>query len=75
MVHCADVIDNLGHVIRQRAGPWVEFEYQHVLERAAGAFDCRALDCLAPYVHGNEQVGVGKDLRCAVETSDRLVGL
>ena len=75
MVHGADVVDDLDDVNRELGAGRIELEPQDVVQRALRAFDLGAEDGLLPDVHGDEEIGIGKGRRYAVEPANRLIGL
>jgi hypothetical protein len=69
MVHRADIVDDLLDVLRTSSAPRMRFVLQHVFKGALRALDLRAQNSLVPYVHSDEEIGIRKHGRDAVEPS------
>jgi len=75
LVHGADVVDDLDDVHREFRSARIELEPQDVVQRALRPFDLGAEDSLLTDVHGDEEIGIGKGRRDAVEPANGLIGL
>ncbi len=73
IVHGGHVIDDLFDIPGGTHSTGVELELQEIFQCALGAFDLRAEDRFPLHVDGNEELGVGQELRGAVQAPQGLI--